>query len=342
MFSADHLSLKTLRLRANEEWVSPGRGFSFLFPRKGSATYFLGPLAFGLNPGDVLVGNGEPRGRVSASGEGEVLLQLFSIAFEHLYPLFGSREIGLLGMVADSLKRSRLYQATTGVARECHRLLESAPPRLDFQHRTHLLQMAATVLYEEIEAAEARRWAAARPDEHVAEILERLTAGELLNSSVEELAQKFGFCRRHLNRLFRQCFGLSIRQLRLEMRMIKAATLLRDPSAKVINVAGECGFNNLGLFNATFKQRFDMAPGQFRNQHREPERRLGGPNLGRQLCALQKAGLCPIHGGPGANAGRPPDTAVRSVGCAGATRTSGHPARRAPNYDKRPLSICPS
>jgi len=342
MFSADHLSLKTLRLRANEEWVSPGRGFSFLFPRKGTATYFLGPLAFELNPGDVLVGNGEPRGRICASGGGEVLLQLFSIAFEHLYPLFGSREIGLLGMVADSLKRSRLFLATTSVAMECHRLLENAPPRLDFHHRTHLLQMAATVLYEEIEAAEARRWADARPDEHVADILERLTAGELLNSSVEELAQKFGFCRRHLNRLFRQCFGLSIRQLRLEMRMIKAATLLRDPSAKVINVAGECGFNNLGLFNATFKQRFAIAPGQFRNQHREPEARLSGSNPGLQLCALQKAGLCPLHGGSGPNASQRPDGPVRVAGNGGATRTSGHPPKPAVHHDKRPLTTCAS
>jgi len=41
MFSADYLSLKLLRLRAGEEWASPGRGFSFLFPKSGQVTYLV-------------------------------------------------------------------------------------------------------------------------------------------------------------------------------------------------------------------------------------------------------------------------------------------------------------
>ena len=96
MFSADHLSLKLLRLRANEEWESPGKGFSFLFPREGLGTYLVGPQAYLLNPGDVLVVNGDPKGRVGVKDGGEVALWLFSVSFEHLYPLFAGRELGLL------------------------------------------------------------------------------------------------------------------------------------------------------------------------------------------------------------------------------------------------------
>jgi hypothetical protein len=68
-----------------------------------------------------------------------------------------------------------------------------------------------------------------------------------------------------LNRLFHQYFGFSLAALRMEMRLLKAMALLRDPDAKVINVAEKCGFNHLGLFNTCFKRRFGVTPGQWRN-----------------------------------------------------------------------------
>jgi AraC-like DNA-binding protein len=294
MFSAEHLSLKLLRLRAKEEWESPGRGFSFLFPKQGLGKYSIGSQACQLSPGDVLVVNGDPKGRVGVKDGGEVALWVFSVSFEHLYPLFAGRELALLEGVSENLKRTRLYGASTAVARECHRLLENAPPRLDFDHRTHLLRVAATLLSEEIKAAQASRGGSNRPGDHIAEVLERLSASELLNLSVEELAHKFGFCRRHLNRLFHQYFGLSVSRLRMEMRMLKALTLLRDPNAKVINVAEECGFNHLGLFNASFKHRFGTSPGQWRNQSNDLKRGPADCGSSRQFCAVRTAGLCPI------------------------------------------------
>jgi AraC-like DNA-binding protein len=112
---------------------------------------------------------------------------------------------------------------------------------------------------------------------------------------VEELAHKFGFCRRHLNRLFHQHFGLSISRLRMEMRLLKAVTLLRDPDAKVINVAQECGFNHLGLFNASFKRRFGTSPGLWRNQSKEAEQGPARLTSNRERCALGTAGLCPFN-----------------------------------------------
>jgi AraC-like DNA-binding protein len=301
MFSGNHLSLKLLRLNAREEWESPGKGFSFLFPREGSAVYVLGGAAYRLSPGDVLVVNGDPKGRVCADAGGEVALLLFSVSFEHLYPLFAGHEIGLLAEVAENLKRTRLYASSTAVAHECHELLASVPPRLDFEHRTHLLRVAAALLSAEIKAAQQRRVGPGRPDQHILEVLESLSAAELMNSSVVELARKFGFCRRHLNRLFHQLFGLPVSRLRMEMRMLKALTLLRDPNAKVINVAEECGFNHLGLFNASFKHRFGVSPGQWRNRNKQASQAPGDAGLLGHVCALRALGLCPLDNGNGAN-----------------------------------------
>jgi transcriptional regulator GlxA family with amidase domain len=84
-------------------------------------------------------------------------------------------------------------------------------------------------------------------------VFENLSVDEMVNLSVPELAQTFGCSRRHLNRLFQHHFGISVACLRMEMRLMKAASLLRDTGAKVINVAEQCGFNHLGLFNICFR-----------------------------------------------------------------------------------------
>ena len=82
------------------------------------------------------------------------------------------------------------------------------------------------------------------------------------------------------------------------MRLLKAFALLRNPDAKVISVAEECGFSHLGLFNTCFKRRFGTSPGQCRKRavpSGDPPARLGGapPN-----CVMRSNGLCPWSGQP--------------------------------------------
>src|SRR5207249_2343477 len=119
--------------------------------------------------------------------------------------------------------------------------------------------------------AQPQRTGFIRMEEHMVQVFERLSSPELLTLSVGELAAKFSCSRRHLNRLFHQHFGMSVATLRMEMRMLKAVSLLRDRDIKVINVAEQCGFNHLGLFNTCFKRRFGNTPGQWRKNRQENE-----------------------------------------------------------------------
>jgi len=112
----------------------------------------------------------------------------------------------------------------------------------------------------------------------------------LLNLSVTELAAKFACSRRHLNRLFHQYFGFSVAALRMEMRLLKAVSLLRDPNIKIINVASQCGFNHLGLFNTCFKRRFGNSPGEWR----KGGARIVEPSAKGEKCPLGSNGLCPM------------------------------------------------
>jgi AraC-like DNA-binding protein len=115
---------------------------------------------------------------------------------------------------------------------------------------------------------------------------------------VGELADKFSCSRRHLNRLFHQHFGFSVAALRMEMRLLKAVSLLREPDAKVINVAEQCGFNHLGLFNICFKRRFGNSPGQWRKLTSQAEGQRAGLTEAAPTCPLKSNGLCPWSGKP--------------------------------------------
>jgi hypothetical protein len=85
----------------------------------------------------------------------------------------------------------------------------------------------------------------------------------------------------------------------MEMRLLKAISLLRDANAKVINVAEQCGFNHLGLFNTCFKRRFGTSPGQWRKSTVKAVSSLPRKLENKQSCPLYTAGQCPIGGEAG-------------------------------------------
>ncbi len=296
MFSTNHLALRLLHLKDGEEWKNLGNDLCILCPTGGSGEYLAGSAAHPVRPGDVLVVNGAPDGRL-LSGRGRLMFWWFSISVEHVYPLFDSTEIALLQDVMEGLKKTRLYSASMPVARECHGLLEEMPPQFRLDHRSQLLRVFVAILSAEFDNVRARRTGVISRNDHVTKVFESLSTDEILNLSVPDLARKFGCSRRHLNRLFHHYFALSVAELKREMRMLKAVSLLRNPTAKVSNVAEQCGFNHLGLFNSCFKRRFGVTPGKWRTQTRTQGLEGNCPTtqpLAEDVnCRLRTTGLCP-------------------------------------------------
>jgi AraC-like DNA-binding protein len=292
MFAKDYLTLQLVRLKTAEEWSHAQKGLAFVFPRGGAGRHVWGKESLAVVRGDVLVFDGVPGGRLCAEKRGELVFATFSVCLENLFPLFASHEIPLLEGVIEDFKRPKFYPSTSPLALECHRLLADVPPQFNLDHRGHLLRVAASVLALELKHAHGRRVGVGRTDDHLIQVFEKISSAELLGSSVEELAARFSCSRRHLNRLFHQHFGLPLAAIRMEMRLLKAVSLLRNPGPKVINVAEECGFNHLGLFNTCFKRRFGHSPGQWRKLSAEakiPADWLAGNG---SHCPLQINGLC--------------------------------------------------
>lgn len=296
MFAQDYLILRLLRLKSREIWSNEQEGFSFLFFKEGVGEYSVSPIAQRLTAGDVAVVKGVAGGQLQVLSGGEVVFWSFSLRVEHLFPLFTGNEISALHSITEGFRELKLYPASDPVAKECHLLVGDVSPQFNLDHRSQLLRVAAAILSEEFRAVHGQRVGFVRVQDHLFQVFEKLSTDQLLSLPVGELADRFGCSRRHLNRLFHRHFGASVAAMRMEMRLLKAVSLLLDPDAKIINVAEQCGFNHLGLFNTCFKKRFGVSPGRWRKQVPQVANRPADSLDPDSGCPLHVKGLCPWTG----------------------------------------------
>jgi AraC-like DNA-binding protein len=104
--------------------------------------------------------------------------------------------------------------------------------------------------------------------ERLESFISRLPKEEWIRREPAELAQICGCSLRHLRRLFRQCFGVSLRAQQTEHRLHRASQLLMETDDKILSIAYAVGFRHLGLFSRMFKRRFQMTPSEWRAKFR--------------------------------------------------------------------------
>ena len=80
---------------------------------------------------------------------------------------------------------------------------------------------------------------------------------------LEELGRKIGCSHFYLSRIFSAQTGRTITQCLRQLRMEKAAELLRSREFNVTEVALEVGYNSLSHFSAAFHETFGCCPGLY-------------------------------------------------------------------------------
>jgi AraC-like DNA-binding protein len=293
MFAEDDLTIQHLDISGQWKWSSGIFRFCFFFPKQGRGVYQDGKTTRAFSAGDILVLNTRVRGSIQPEGGGKLKAVFFHAFAEHQLAVFAMSEFCLLEKSARGFGEPWYYPCRSPLALKCHSLVENAPTGHNGDHRAHVQQIVTAIVSRECRLAPREEGHEDFLFSAHAPVLNQLSLEQIQHSSIEALAKKHGYSRRHLNRLFHQRFGVSISALKMEMRLLKAVDLLRDPESKVLGVAMDCGFNQLSLFSARFKKRFGVSPNQWREKLAmsadEFSRRRDG-----DLCPVQSKGLCPM------------------------------------------------
>jgi AraC-like DNA-binding protein len=84
--------------------------------------------------------------------------------------------------------------------------------------------------------------------------------------SVKTLAAKFHCSESGIREMFRRETGQTPGIFLREMRLNKAARLLRTTGLDIDSIAAQCGFSNRYVFSRAFKNQFDLPPVRFRKE----------------------------------------------------------------------------
>lgn len=80
----------------------------------------------------------------------------------------------------------------------------------------------------------------------------------------ERFARELGVSEPHLRWLFRQAYGITPHQYLRDIRLTRAATLLRTSDLGVDRIASDVGYPDVTWFTKVFKRAFGMPPAAYR------------------------------------------------------------------------------
>lgn len=93
-----------------------------------------------------------------------------------------------------------------------------------------------------------------------------------LNQSISQEFYLADFCRQHqlavssVRRIFKQQTNMTIAQYLQKLRLCRAATLLRNTSESVANIAIRCGYSDSNYFSSVFGKTFSCTPTEYRSR----------------------------------------------------------------------------
>lgn len=238
--------------------------WSFLRVCAGSG-YLLGEHhSEALEAGDLVCTPAGGKVCVRASHLARMTLCQFGVCPAELPGLFTLAEQRILAKAARVQCAPWVVSGKDPLARHFTEICDSRATGSALALRGELLRLATRAL------SGVAKPEAAEPDNHrdarqrFGELMSRVSAKELASRTPADLARECGCGLRHFRRLFRDYAGVSFQTHQIQSRLGTAKQLLRDTRIKVIEVAGECGFRNLGHFNATFKRLVGVTPSAWR------------------------------------------------------------------------------
>lgn len=154
-----------------------------------------------------------------------------------------------------------------GLNRQADTLAQSPRERLYIER--FLLDLLAEFAAESQEAAtrEGGRFPEDMPD-WLLRACREIARPEQLAEGAGRFTRLAGRSREHVARSMRHYLGISPTRFINRARMRHAARQLEMSNRGIVEIAGECGLENLGHFYALFRDEFGMTPRDWRQAHR--------------------------------------------------------------------------
>lgn len=98
----------------------------------------------------------------------------------------------------------------------------------------------------------------------IAQLLDYIEENLEKQLSLDEIAEKAGYSKFHLNRMFMECVGLTLCKYIQMRRLTIAAEKLIYTGKEIIDIAYEANYSSQQSFTLAFRQLYDCPPQQYR------------------------------------------------------------------------------
>ncbi|MCP5527776.1 MAG: helix-turn-helix domain-containing protein [Verrucomicrobiales bacterium] len=189
------------------------------------------------------------------------LRQCLSGSAEHFHPVLGQFLAGP-GITPALAMPERLRPITLGLVES----LQHCPvgrPACETWFRGKAIELAAHLFYRAAPGDRACTRSERIGCERVARAQEILRNRLQEPPSLKELGRQVGCSPFHLSRLFSQVTGQTLQQYLRQIRLERAAELLRSGRCNVTEAAFEVGYNSLSHFSTAFREMFQCCPGLY-------------------------------------------------------------------------------
>jgi len=307
MATETHLNLTELILPPAGEWMPDGGCWTAVRVADGLGYCLHGSLARELKAGDTVITGPNPDVTLRASQLDELRLEFFRVVPQCLNGLITVMEWRQFERVStEAAPRVFHYAANEALALKFARLA-ALPDRESLVVRTSLLQLWASCAEGVLLSRGGSVVRKKNLEATFRRFISKISEQELAALSMANVAAQLNCSERHLSRLFRLEFGMSLQKKQTELSLQRACHLLSDPNAKIRSVAYDIGYRHISLFNSLFKKRFGLTPKEWRRQNLPAPTVVHGGNP-RAHCWPDRHAIGPNADTVSEEVAEPPDT----------------------------------
>lgn len=132
------------------------------------------------------------------------------------------------------------------------------------------MDVLALMIEQSIYKKEARATSEDKYVDYAVELISNLYAEKI---RIADIADKVGINRSYLSSLFKRKMHMSPQEFLIDLRLEKAAQLLRDTHDSIGSIAAAVGYPDALAFSKAFRQKYNETPSGYRNSAPELARR---------------------------------------------------------------------